>query len=101
MSKISCSVNTCSYNKSGICHSGAIKIEGVTANNLQEVHCISFASIDKCIKSDVQSECQHIICNAVNCIHNENTECECENIFVSGNSAKTCKQTNCCSFLVK
>lgn len=101
MSKISCSVDTCSYNKSGVCHSGATKIEGVSAFNLNDVHCISFASVEKCMKSDVESECQHILCNAVNCIHNKNTTCVCENIFVSGNSAKSCKQTNCCSFLSK
>lgn len=101
MSKINCSVETCSYNKNGNCHSSSIKIEGVTAHNLQEVHCISFTSTDKCLKSNVQSECEYIICNAVNCLHNKDTQCGCYNICVSGSSALSCKQTNCCSFLSK
>ena len=98
MTRLNCSANTCAYNREGICHSGAIKVEGVDSDSIHDVHCISFANVDRCVKSDVESECQHIVCNAVNCIHNENTTCVCENIFVSGNLAQEPKQTTCCSF---
>ncbi|MGL5712552.1 MAG: DUF1540 domain-containing protein [Paraclostridium sp.] len=101
MSKISCSVNTCSYNDNGVCHSGSIKMEGVRATVLQEVHCISFTSTKKCMKSNISSECENIICNAANCLHNKDTHCACDNICISGNEAKASKQTNCCSFLCK
>lgn len=101
MSKINCSAITCSYNINGNCHSGTIKVDGSKPNNLKDVHCTSFISVHKNLKSDIQSECEHIVCNAIDCIHNKNSECSCYNIFVSGNDAKNFKQTNCCSFISK
>lgn len=99
MPKINCSAENCTYNRSGICYSKSIKVEGVSSNKISDVHCISFANNDRCIQSNIESECEYIICNAINCVHNKNTMCECDNIFVSGNLAQAPKQTNCCSFL--
>lgn len=101
MSKINCSAITCCYNKNGNCHSGSIKVDGKHPIDLKTVHCTSFISVHKNIQSNIESECEHIICNATECIHNKNSECSCYNIFVSGNGAKNYKQTNCCTFVCR
>ena len=101
MSRINCSAITCIYNINENCHSGSIKVDGPKPNNLKDVHCTSFISVHKSMKSDIESECEHIVCNAADCIHNKNLECSIYNIFVSGNNAKNFKQTNCCSFISK
>lgn len=101
MPKINCSATTCRYNKNENCHSGSIKVDGPHPDNLKEVYCTTFISVHKSMKSNIESECEHVMCNVTHCIHNENRECRCDNIFVSGNEAENYKQTNCCSFLVK
>lgn len=101
MSKINCSATTCCYNRNGNCHSGSVKIDGPNPRNIKEVHCTSFISIHKNMQSDIESECEHIMCNAIGCVHNNNLQCNCYNIFVSGSEAKNYKQTNCCSFIAK
>ncbi|MDU2687385.1 DUF1540 domain-containing protein [Paeniclostridium sordellii] len=101
MSKINCSATTCCYNKNGNCHSGSIKVDSRKPVDLKTVHCTSFISVHKNLESSIESECEHVICNVSECIHNKNLECSCYNIFVSGSYAKNYKNTNCCSFVAK
>lgn len=98
MTKINCSAKTCVYNQNGGCHSGSIKIH---ENSEKNINCTSFIHVHKNVKSNIESECEHIVCNADDCVHNKNLECSCSNVYVTGNDAINFEETKCCSFISK
>ena len=103
MACINCSVDTCGYNKSGICHAtGGVNIGGRGAENECETCCGSFLNSNvysNLSDSSGVSEAKYIVCSADKCMHNTGGGCELDSILVGAQTtAKYYTETECLSF---
>lgn len=102
MSKIDCSVNNCSHNKSGVCYANRINIGGESASKETDTCCGSF--LNKHHYSDLtdntltSGSCDVIVCNAQSCAYNENCLCNLDDIQVVGDNPEVYTSTCCASF---
>ncbi len=104
MSKISCSVASCSYNESGICDASTLKIVGDKANITEQTSCSTYISGDKvsnAVDDDVKrGETKTIHCDVETCVYNDRKYCSLtDGIEVSNlGEVETYESTDCLSF---
>lgn len=102
MSRVRCSVESCSYNQNGGCHVNQINIGGKSAQNEKATCCGTF--INKAVYSNLaeytsmRGEAEIIKCVAESCKYNSTGECSLDEIQVGGESAVYHTQTDCLSF---
>ena len=105
MIKINCNVENCSHNKSGVCYSNRVNIEGNGAKDNNSTCCASF--LDKRHYSTLTNNtnsngsCDCLVCDVVNCKYNDNKLCTADSISVSGNNVNVYIETNCDTFKLK
>ncbi len=105
MVKISCSVQSCVYNKYHSCINEDILIKGENAKMSKETICSTFK--ERRIK-DLKAEFSNldfpktltlnVNCNAKNCIHNNLNRCLKEKIHIDNNYYLGKVRTKCSSF---
>lgn len=103
MAYISCSVSSCGYNKSGMCHStGGVNIGGRGATSECETCCGSFLNSNvysNLAYTEALGEANSIACSADTCRHNTGGSCHLNSIQVgSVTQAKYYTETECLSF---
>ncbi|WP_294351221.1 DUF1540 domain-containing protein [uncultured Clostridium sp.] len=102
MSKIVCSVNSCSHNKENICYANRVNIGGKSAEKDEQTCCGSF--LNKLLYSDLTNntnsngECDALVCFATSCKHNCESLCNLDRILVDGSQAEIYTETMCSSF---
>lgn len=105
MQQINCDANNCAHNKSGICYSTRVNIASLKVLSECDTCCSSFSNralyrgLTNNANSD--SQCDSLICEVENCIHNANIFCNLRSINVSGSRSQTYSQTKCSSFDLK
>lgn len=104
MPRLNCSAANCSYNNSNYCCKNQIQVSGSMAQQAQSTCCESFIESNGAFTNSVQVPNPHLYvsCEAKNCIHNCNNNCEAESISVGGGiAASTSRETECDSFICK
>jgi len=103
MTNLDCTVSTCLYNKDDSCSRDNIHIEGTTAKVTEETCCKSFVERKENMSNSAADAAKptNILCDAKNCIYNEECRCDAEHIGVAGRNACDCKETECASFRCK
>lgn len=103
MTNLDCTVRTCLYNKDDSCSRDNIHIEGTSATITEETCCKSFVERKEGMSDSVAdaAKCTNILCDAKNCIYNEECHCDAEHIGIAGRDACECKDTECASFRCK
>ncbi|ATD56050.1 DUF1540 domain-containing protein [Clostridium chauvoei] len=103
MPKLNCCANNCTHNSENYCCRNQIDVGGENATHSGGTCCESFQESDGSFTNSIQSPNTNlsIACNATNCIHNSNCQCDAESVSVSGVSACTSEQTECSSFYAR
>lgn len=104
MPKLNCSVDSCKYQKSGLCSASAINVDNSDIT-ISETMCSTYV----CTEFPSDKSSHHISneisvhCNVYDCVHNNNQQCNAMaiNIGEYGNKAVICDNTECESFLLK
>ncbi|MBB6623498.1 DUF1540 domain-containing protein [Clostridium gasigenes] len=101
MTGLMCSVTSCAFNKENKCCNNSICVGGKLASQSSNTYCSSFqeakflVSLNENGKNSVYIECE-----AENCIHNKDGECNAENIIISSENINEYNDTMCGSFEV-
>ena len=102
MNKINCDVSICSHNNKGVCYSNRVNIGGKGSESSCDTCCGSFLNKDTYsnLTNNTNSTgcCDALICEAENCIYNENKLCSADYISVPGNNATIYTETSCKTF---
>jgi len=103
MARIMCGVDQCSHNKTGVCYSNFVSIEGSSAKEDCDTSCSSF--LDKASYSELTSNvmsggsaCECLGCKVETCKHNNDCKCNLDSIKVDGANANYYSETSCYSF---
>jgi len=105
MTKINCSVNSCSHNEKGSCYANCINVDGKGAKDPCDTCCGSF--LDKASYSKLTNNtnsngaCDCLVCEVTTCEYNNDKLCSAETISVSGNNVNIYTETNCSTFKIK
>lgn len=101
MPLLTCSAQSCIYNKAMNCSKGDIKVEGTNARTSEDTCCYSFLERTK---NDAQNSMGHasavidIDCKAETCIYNENCKCTAGKVGIVGATACEAEETECSSY---
>lgn len=100
MSKISCTVTNCFYNRTNGCTAPAIKVDGKKAFESRTTNCDTFIQQKPGMMSSVDQPRQstEISCAATNCVYNKEKKCDASDILVNGKNAKGPVETCCSTF---
>lgn len=102
MTKLDCSVVSCSYNENRLCKRENITVGGRKAIKPSETVCESFyprgTNTMTSLDGKGPKEETNIACNAVTCVYNENKKCTAEHIQIAGVKAVTAGETECGTF---
>lgn len=101
MTKLVCSVDTCTHNSDHYCCKGKIQVDGKQAEMPSSTCCASFDEKkgSHCRNSyETPDEKLEVACDAANCIYNKNQVCGASNIGIAGSGAKKMEQTECATF---
>jgi len=101
MTKLNCSVQSCSYNKERSCCKGDIMVEGKEAMENRATCCGSFRerSSDSYSNSVMRpSQNIQVDCEAEKCSFNQGCKCVADEIGIAGQNACHCEETECASF---
>lgn len=103
MSKINCSVTSCSHNNENTCFANVINVGGKSAKKDSDTCCASF--LDSRVYSDLTNnikekgnECDAITCNVGTCTYNSNNLCNADSIDVRGKNVNLYSETDCTTF---
>jgi len=102
VARIICGVDQCSHNKSGVCYSNFVSIEGSSAKTDCDTSCSSF--LDKSIYAELTNNvisggtCDSLDCKVKTCKHNNDFRCNLDSIKVDGANANYYTETSCYSF---
>lgn len=103
MTKVSCSVSSCSYYKDGGCYVSTVNIGGKGASSDHLTCCGSF--LDRQHYSNLaeytcnRGETETVLCNVNTCKYNENEVCSLNEIHVGGEKeARIYTETECKSY---
>ena len=104
MTRLDCNVTTCLHNADNCCCKNAIIVEGQDANKRCDTCCGSYdenkdGSFRNMFKTPENR--LEVVCEAVNCIYNEDRRCSAEHIDISGKNASASRETECASFKAK
>lgn len=98
MTKLQCSVNSCSSFSNGYCCRPSIHVNGPTASASSQTCCQSFTDNKNQMTSGVQyntpNQSLNISCDAHNCTYNQNNQCSASSVCISSNFSGT----ECTSF---
>ena len=103
MTRISCDVTKCEYNKDGGCKLNKIEVGTHDAKISDETRCESYvpaghgASNSCGCRSDA-CDISEIKCSAKNCKYNDDGECEAKTIEISPCKTCGCGETECNTF---
>lgn len=100
MTALGCDVASCIHNADHYCCKGAILVEGNDAKEADDTFCASF--VEKTEDSfrntyDTPDYFSEIECEAVNCIHNEDCECQADRVGICGGKHCGCNEDTACS----
>lgn len=104
MTKLNCSVNSCAYWCDHLCSKEEIQVDGSFAEKENETCCSSFVprhGMEVSNSTASASEEMKIQCEATNCLHNQQQECDASHVDIQGSRACTCGETKCSSFCCK
>lgn len=101
--KLNCSVETCKYQKGGLCAASAINVDNsdITIN---ETMCSTYICTEFAIDKTSHHTCEDIgvHCTVTDCVHNNNELCNARKIQIGGfKSTVICDGTECESFMLK
>lgn len=102
MPELKCTVETCVHNRTNFCDRGHIDITGGLALAKCETACSSFKDYSLHSYSNSNkgaSISADITCEASNCQHNTDCNCQAECVDVQGSNACQCDDTECGSFV--
>ncbi|MEF9959587.1 MAG: DUF1540 domain-containing protein [Niameybacter sp.] len=101
MTKVRCSVNTCSYNKDKTCYAECVAIGGQGAIIDQATCCGTFLSEDAYSNlaehTTYKSCCEAVSCTVASCMHHKNHQCTLDCIDVEDSGHATVYIETCCS----
>lgn len=101
MLKLRCSAEKCIHNDHECCCRGEIEVAGQNASHSEETCCSSFYEDMGNVRNAIDQEptvYMEVQCQAQNCTHNKNGECQADYIDMSGYGARQCDATCCSSF---
>ena len=103
MGKVSCSVESCSYNQSRVCYAGTIKIGGQGASEEDGTCCGSFLNQRSYSNlsdyTSMRGATDEINCTVGNCRYNSEKKCSLSSIDVGGDrETQLYSETMCQSF---
>lgn len=101
MTRLDCSVTSCTHNAENCCCKGTIVVDGEHAADVCDTCCGSF---DKRSDDSYHNRFEtpdtevKVECEAVKCVYNENRYCTAEHIGIAGDGASLPSQTECATF---
>ena len=100
MNNLMCSVNTCTHNKDNLCCRESIGIAGKNTITANFTSCEIFRRKDGGFTNSIETpkSTLNIVCEAENCIYNNNQKCEANNVSIEGSYALSEIQTECGTF---
>ena len=105
MTRLDCSVTSCSYNENRMCKRDNITVGGHAAIKPSETACESFSPRGTNTMTNLDgkgpSPETNIACNAVTCRYNDNKKCTAEHIQIAGIKAMASGETECGTFQCK
>ncbi len=106
MPRLGCSVGECSYNSSGYCALNSIDVSG--GGSKDTTCCSSFVAKNNGAMNSIENEYQNVTaysdisCEAQDCIHNDNCECNADSIDIchcgSSCNCDSSRDTECSTF---
>lgn len=103
MPNLKCLVKSCVYQTKGLCSARSIDVEDPNATCSDETKCSTFkystTLYDK--SSHHTREEISIHCDAVQCLHNNDCNCNAKAVEIVGDFAANIDGTQCASFLIK
>ena len=102
MTKLDCSVTSCSYNENKMCKRDNITVGGCKAIKPSETACESFHPRGTNTMTSVDGKGPsletNVACNAVTCRYNNNKMCTAKHIQIAGVKAVSTGETECGTF---
>ena len=101
MPLLTCSAQSCIYNKGMNCSRGDINAEGENARCVEETCCNSFEERTKYGAENSMGHASAVIdidCKATSCMYNERCKCTAGKVGISGASACEAQETECSSY---
>ncbi|MGL4361805.1 MAG: DUF1540 domain-containing protein [Cellulosilyticaceae bacterium] len=97
MTSLNCSVTNCANNSEGCCCRSKIDVSGVASS--ENTCCTDFTEFAGVCNLVETAQLETIVdCHAIDCAHNENSECQAQSINMTGMGANNSKDTNCGSY---
>lgn len=100
MSRITCTVTNCYYNKRQGCTAPTLAVDGKNAEQSRFTFCDTFIEQKPGIRSSIyepKADTQ-IKCDAVKCVYNKREMCDADFVLVNGKNAKAPEETSCSTF---
>ncbi len=114
MPALKCEVKSCVHNSNNMCCLNNIQVEGDHAEKPASTACGSFelrsdrtatnsygAATNAAYDGKMPSEHVSVDCKAKKCVYNSECKCTAKDIGIAGQTACTCKETECSSFSTK
>ncbi|MCI5952212.1 MAG: DUF1540 domain-containing protein [Anaerostipes sp.] len=101
MPLLTCSAQSCIYNKGMNCSRGDIQVEGSQARSSEDTCCHSFEERTKNGAENSMGHASAVIdidCKAETCVYNENCKCTAGKVGIVGASACEPEETECASY---
>lgn len=103
MHRVSCSVNSCSYNQAGICSANILKVGGDRAMITERTYCETFMNRDdyhNALNQLITSgETESILCDVSTCAYYSKHHCTLREIEVGSlKEVENYSETDCLSF---
>ena len=102
MTRLDCSVTSCSYNENRLCKRENITVGGMEAKKPSETVCESFYPKGTNTMTNLDnkgaSEETNVACHAVTCVYNDNKKCTAAHIQIAGVKAVSSGETECGTF---
>lgn len=115
MEKLKCKAVSCLYNYNTSCGADEIKVQGEQATHGESTFCgtfntrnvgnyvssignMNYGGTAKQVLSDHSVMEPHVLCDAVNCVYNENQNCSADAVQIQNEVSSTAEQTECQTF---
>ncbi len=103
MTRLSCNAINCASNKNNCCCRPAIKVQGQQAKTPCDTRCQSFTEkgtgeVSNATHVDQPNHSLMVKCTAMNCVFNQNGDCNAKDIHINGAGARSFSETECSSF---
>ena len=103
MPSLKCDACSCTHNKDYYCCLNGIAVGGRAATKDSSTCCITFRENNGAITNYSQEPVytMDIGCEAKNCVYNHSCTCRADDVYISGDHASNCQETQCSSFRCK